>query len=86
MNLDAHVSAVEAAGYRPMKTAGVCRHLIYFWRAEGKLRQVGRRGRSPLYRWGDVLAVERDTRLSPLGAPRKKTCSSCQDARVLVAA
>lgn len=42
----------------------VTRHLVYLWRAEGKLSPAGRRGRSPLYRWQDLVAVERDARMS----------------------
>lgn len=77
MNLDAQVSAREAAGYPPMVKAGVCRHLIYVWRAAGRLRPVGKRGRSPLYRWGDVLQAERDTRMSGR-SHRTEGCSSCE--------
>lgn len=76
MNLDAHVSAREAAGYPPMRDAGVCRHLIGMWKSRGKLTPTGQRGRSPLYRWGDVLKVERDTRQS--GQSHRSTeCRSC---------
>jgi hypothetical protein len=78
VNLNARVSAVEAADW--LRTARVCRHLIYFWRAEGRLSPVGKRGRSPLYRWADVLAVEHATRSSPLGAPRTSSCRSCERA------
>lgn len=66
MNLDAKVTAVEAA---PM--LGVDRHRIYAWRAFGKLRPVGTRGRSPLYRWGDLLRVERETRRSDPAGQRR---------------
>ena len=83
MNLDVQVSAREAAGYPPMQRAGVCRHLIYVWRAAGRLKPVGQRGRSPLYRWGDVLQVERNTRLSGQ-SHRSEGCRSCD--RALVAA
>jgi predicted site-specific integrase-resolvase len=57
MNLDALVSAREAA-----IALGVERHAIYQWRIAGKISPQGRRGRSPLYRWGDLIRVERDTR------------------------
>lgn len=57
---DAMVSAAEVERLIPT----VSRHLVYVWRAQGKLSPAGRRGRSPLYRWCDVVAVERDTRLS----------------------
>lgn len=55
----AHVTAAEAA-----RLLGIDRHLIYVWRSEGKVAPVGRRGRSPLYRWADLVAVERDTAMS----------------------
>ena len=57
MNLDAEVTASEAA---PL--LGVDRHLIYVWRALGKVKPVGIRGRCPLYRLGDLLRVESKTR------------------------
>jgi hypothetical protein len=57
VDLDAEVTAVEAS-----KMLGVDRHVIYMWRALGKVEPVGSRGRSPLYRWGDLLAVESKTR------------------------
>lgn len=66
MDLDALVSAREAEDYPPLRAQRVTRHLIYVWRAEGRLKPRGQRGRSPLYRFGDILRVERDTRLSGL--------------------
>ncbi len=80
MNLDAQVSAREAAGYPPLRTYGVCRHLIGMWKRLGKLIPVGQRGRSPLYRWGDVLRVERDTRLRAGKSHRSAECRSCERA------
>lgn len=64
MDLDALVTAREAEEYRALQAHHVTRHLIYVWRGLGKLRPAGWRGRSPLYRFGDILQVERDTRLS----------------------
>jgi hypothetical protein len=61
VNLDALVTATEAASVMP----SVSKHLIGMWVANGKLEAKGRRGRSPLYRWGDVLAVEATMRNSP---------------------
>lgn len=85
VNLDAHVSAREAAGYPPMRKHGVCRHLIGMWKRLGKLAPVGQRGRSPLYRWRDVLQVEADTRRS--GQSHRSTeCRSCERASERVAA
>lgn len=75
MNLDAQVSALDAAGW--LKAAGVCRHRVYAWRSEGRIAPVGRRGRSPLYRWGDVLRAEAETRMSGL-SHRSLGCRSCE--------
>lgn len=77
MNLDAQVSAIEAAGW--LEKAGVCRHRVYAWRSEGRITEVGKRGRSPLYRWGDVLEAEADTRMSGL-SHRTSRCRSCDRA------
>ena len=64
MNLDALVTATEAAS----RLRGVSIHLIGMWRHAGKVTVRDMRGRSPLYRWGDLLQVERDTRRSPRSA------------------
>jgi hypothetical protein len=77
VNLDAQVSAIEAAGW--LSTAGVCRHRVYAWRSEGRITEVGKRGRSPLYRFGDVLQAEADTRMSGL-SHRTAGCRSCERA------
>lgn len=77
MNLDAQVSAREAATW--LKAAKVCRHRIYAWRREGRIGEVGKRGRSPLYRWGDVLQAEFDTNASGL-SHRTSGCRSCDRA------
>jgi hypothetical protein len=61
MNLDALVTATEAASVMP----DVSKHLIGMWVANDKLKPRGRRGRSPLYRWGDLVAVEAQMRNSP---------------------
>lgn len=53
------VTAAEGA-----RLLGVDRHLVYSWRDKGKIRPVGKRGVSPLYRWDDLVQVERDTRNS----------------------
>jgi hypothetical protein len=66
VDLDALVSAREAEDYPPLRAHGVTRRLIYEWRGDGRLTPRGQRGRSPLYRFGDILEVERDTRLSGL--------------------
>lgn len=55
---DRLVTAAEIAVLIPT----VSRHLVYVWRGTGKLTERGKRGRSPLYRWGDVTALETATR------------------------
>lgn len=40
----------------------VSRFLVGMWRRSGKLQVHGMRGRSPLYRWSEVVEVERQTR------------------------
>lgn len=60
MNSDALLTAAEASQLLP-----VSRHLIGMWKTLGHLTPAGRRGRSPLYRWGDLIRVERDMRRSP---------------------
>lgn len=58
MNFNALVTATEAATAMP----GVSVQLISMWKKQGKLVARSYRNRSPLYRWGDLLQVERDTR------------------------
>lgn len=64
MNLDALVTAREAEDYPALRANHVSRFLIGMWKRLGKLEPKGQRGRSPLYRFGDILEVERDTRRS----------------------
>jgi hypothetical protein len=66
MRRDVLVTAAEVERLMP----SVSRHLVYTWRALGKLEPKSSRGRSPLYRWGDVLEVERATRLADPAAQR----------------
>lgn len=66
LNLDALVTATEASAGLP----DVSVKLIGMWVRLGKLHPAGRRGRRPLYRWGDILVVERDTAASGKGRPR----------------
>lgn len=75
MDLDALVTATEAAA-SPHLRGDVCRHLIGMWKTTGKLQPAGRRGRSPLYRYGDILEVERQTRRSGY-SHRQSECNSC---------
>jgi hypothetical protein len=77
VDLDAEVTAPEAQSYKPLKVHGVCRHTITWWRRAGHIAPVGKRGRSPLYRWGDLLRAERDTRMSGQ-SHRSSRCRSCE--------
>lgn len=65
---DAEVTATEIEQLLPT----VSRHLVYVWRRAGKLEVKGRRGRSPLYRWGDVVDVERETRTADPASQRAR--------------
>lgn len=65
---DAKVTAAEVERLIPT----VSRHLVYVWRAAGKLEPTGMRGRSPVYRWGDVLDVERETRTADPASQRAR--------------
>lgn len=68
VNLDALVTAPEIALMMP----DVSRHLVGMWARQqpDRLPVRGYRGRSPLYRLGDVLDVERRMRQSGRGRPR----------------
>jgi len=61
---DLLVTATEGA--RLLADLKVTRHNIAMWRLHGRIATRGKRGRSPLYRFGDILRVERDTRCSGL--------------------
>jgi hypothetical protein len=56
MDRDAQVTASQAVAV--LGEGMVSLALICMWRRKGHLKPVGKRGRSPLYRWGDILAVE----------------------------
>ncbi len=62
-NPDHELTATEAAAILPVSVP-----LISIWKAKGKLKPVGQRGRSPLYRWGDLVAVERAQALAAAAA------------------
>lgn len=64
---DTLVTAVQIEQQIPT----VSRHLVYVWRATGKLHMVDKVGRSPRYRWGDVLDVERATRQADPAGQRR---------------
>lgn len=53
MNRDHEVTATEAAQLLPISV-----QLISMWKHNGKLQPAGRRGRSPLYRFGDLVKLE----------------------------
>lgn len=55
----AKLTATQAA-----RLLGVTPQLIRQWVDSEKLAAVDKRGRSPLYLWGDLVDVERITRLS----------------------
>jgi hypothetical protein len=76
LNLDALVTATEAAASPALND--ICRHLIGMWKYQGKLTVRAVRGRSPLYRYGDVIEVERQTRRS--GFSHREECKTCRDA------
>lgn len=54
--LPAHLAAAQV---------GVSRQLVNWWRRSGKLKPAAKASRGYVYRLGDVLEVERDTRRSP---------------------
>lgn len=59
MNRDRQVTASEIAEVLPVSV-----QLVSMWKSKGKLKPVGKRGRSPLYRYGDASDLERDMRLA----------------------
>jgi hypothetical protein len=67
--VDDHKDALVTASYAS-KRLGVSIACICMWRNDGRVQVKGRRGRSKLYRWGDLTEVERQTRRSPYGRPR----------------
>lgn len=77
LDLDALVSAREAQDHPGLKALGVCRHMICDWRRAGRLVVRRTRGRSPLYRFGDILQVDRAMRLQKRYSHRVKVCRSC---------
>lgn len=58
------VTATEASS----QLGDVSPQLFAMWVRNGKLKPVGKRGRSPLYAWGDVIDVEKATRTNPNSA------------------
>lgn len=72
-DLDALVTAREAEEDEGLKNYGVTRHLIGMWKVNGKIAARGKRGRSPLYRFGDLLVVEAATRRSGSSWRKKQT-------------
>lgn len=64
MDLDARVTVPTIRQAMPH----ISRQLIRWWVGRGYLTPVDSVGRLPRYRWGDVITVERDLRLSPLSS------------------
>jgi hypothetical protein len=69
VNLNAGLTYVEAAGLLGVSPATVAMWALRGWEASTgerrRLAVVGRRGRSRLYRYGDLVDAEADTRRSP---------------------
>lgn len=58
---DTLLTAAEVEAFTTVQETGkptISRHLVYMWRGAGLLEPKGARGRSPLYRWDEVQAVE----------------------------
>lgn len=58
---EADVTAAQAA-----KALGISRQVVAMWKADGKIRPRRHRGRSPLYRFGDII----DANAAALAQPR----------------
>lgn len=65
---DTLLTAAEIERHLPT----VSRHLVYVWRGLGRLQERGKRGRSPLYRWGDVIKLEAATRAADPAGQRAR--------------
>lgn len=63
VNRDHLVTASEASSLLPVSI-----QLIGMWKVKGKLNPAGKRGRSPVYRYGELLDLERDMRLAAAAA------------------
>lgn len=74
-NADALVTAADIAAL--LGSRGVTPATVYLWTSRKKIQSRGKVGRSHLYRWGDVVIVERETRANRQ-SPR-------HDARLLAA-
>jgi hypothetical protein len=59
-DMDALVPASMAA-----RAANVSKQLFNYWRRSGKVKPAGERNGHALYRLGDVLKVESETRRAP---------------------
>jgi hypothetical protein len=64
---DALVTASYAARRLHVSIACIC-----MWRNEGRITVSKTKGRTKLYRWGDLTEVEKQTRRSPYGRPRNE--------------
>lgn len=63
MNRDTLVTATEATMLLPISV-----QLVSMWKRDNKLTPVAMRGRSPLYRYGDVSDLERDMAVAAVKA------------------
>lgn len=63
MNRNHEVTATEASLLLPISV-----QLVSMWKRNGKLQPVGTRGRSPLYRFGDLVDLEKDMALAAAAA------------------
>lgn len=63
MNRDALLTATEVASLLPVSV-----QLVSMWKRDGKLSPAGMRGRSPLYRFGDLCDLERDMAVAAAAA------------------
>lgn len=64
-----HTDALVTASYAAKRLA-VSIACICMWRNDGRVTVRKTKGRTKLYRWGDLVEVEKQTRRSPYGRPR----------------
>lgn len=62
LDLDALITAAEFRRYLAIAGGDASLAVICMWRNRGLVTVAGHRGRAPLYRLGDLLDVEYETR------------------------